>query len=160
MAATVIGYMLGNASLLQPVLQRGLGEAVIEADKDLVSRLAVLIFIIEPYQFQSLAADRIVHQFLGLLHTKRDVHATVTVGLNLVPCQLLDVAFAQACQTREEESLFQDLRRTWCIGEIDKLLTRKMLLLRGDSVDTLQESVGILHNLVLSVGGMEYGAEG
>ena len=35
-----------------------------------------------------------------------------------------------------------------------------MLLLRGDSVDTLQESVGILHNLVLSVGGMEYGAEG
>ena len=34
MAAAMIGYMLGNACLFQPVLQRGLGEAVIEADKD------------------------------------------------------------------------------------------------------------------------------
>ena len=127
MAAAMIGYMLGDASLLQPVLQRGLGEAVIEADKDLVSRLAVLIFIIEPYQFQSLVADRIVHQFLGLLHTKRDVHATVTVGLNLVPCQLLDVALAEASQTRKEEGLLQHRRGTWCVGQIDKFLTRQLL---------------------------------
>ena len=46
----MIGYVLGDASLLQPVLQRGLGETVIEADKDLVCRFAVLIAIIIAYQ--------------------------------------------------------------------------------------------------------------
>ena len=134
--------------------------AVIEADKDFVCRFAVLIAIIIANQFQSLVADGVVHQFLRLLHAECDVHATVTVGLNLVPGQLLDVALAQACQTREEESLLQYFRGTWGVGEIDKLLTGKMLLLRGDGVDTLQEAVGILQDLALSVGSVEDGAEG
>ena len=86
--------MLGDASLLQPVLQRSLGEAVVEADKDLVCRFAVLIAIIKANQFQSHVADGVVHQFLRLLHAEGDVHATVTIGLNLVPSQLLDVALA------------------------------------------------------------------
>ena len=49
--------MLGDASLLQPVLQRSLSEAVVETDKDLVCRFAVLIAIIKAYQFQSLVTD-------------------------------------------------------------------------------------------------------
>ena len=39
MTATMVGYMLGDARLLQPVLQRGLGETVVEADENLVCRL-------------------------------------------------------------------------------------------------------------------------
>ena len=35
-----------------------------------------------------------------------------------------------------------------------------MLFLRGDGVNALQEAVGILLNLMLAVGGVEYGAEG
>ena len=159
MSSAMIGYMLCDASLLQPVLQRGLGEAVVEADKDLVCRFSVLIAIIVAYQLQSLIADGVVHQFLRLLHTECDVYATVTVRLDLVPGQLLDVALAQTCQTRKEEGLLQHLRGTGGIGKVHKFLTRKMLLLRGDGVDALQKAVGILHNLVLAVGGMEHGAE-
>ena len=57
MAAAMIGYMLGDASLLQPVLQWGLGQTVVETHKNLVSRFAVLIAVIKAYQFQSLVAD-------------------------------------------------------------------------------------------------------
>ena len=160
MAAAMIGYMLGNACLLQPVLQRGLGEAVIEADKNLVCRFAVLIAIVKAYQFQSLIADGVVHQFLRLLHAECDVHTTITIGLDLVPSQVFDVAFAQASQTRKEEGLLQHRRGTWCVGQIDKFLTRQVLLFRGNGVDALQKAVGILHNLVLAVGGMEHGTEG
>ena len=156
----MIGYMLGDASLLQPVLQRGLGEAVIEADKDLVCRFTVLIAIIIAYQFQSLVTDGVVHQFLGLLHAEGNVHGAVAIRLDLVPGQLLDVALAQTCQTRKEEGLLQYLRGTGGISEIYKLLTRKMLLFRGDSVNALQESVGILDYLVLSVGSVKHGTEG
>ena len=39
MTATVVGYVLGDARLIQPVLQRGLGETVVEADENLVCRL-------------------------------------------------------------------------------------------------------------------------
>ena len=159
MTAAVVGYMLGDACLLQPVLQRSLGEAIIEADKDLVCRFAVLIAIIKAYQFQSLIADGVVHQFLGLLHAECYVHATITVGLDLVPCQLLDVALAQTCQTRKEEGLLQHLRGTGGVGKVHKFLTRKMLLLRGDGVDALQEAIGILQNLVFAVGGMEHGTK-
>ena len=123
MAATVVGYMLGDARLIQPVLQRGLGETVVEADEDLVGRLAALIAVVEAYQLQGLVADGVVHQFLRLLHSERDVHAAVTVGLNLIPRQLLDVALAQARQTRKKEGLFQHLRGARCIGEVDKFLT-------------------------------------
>ena len=152
--------MFGDASLLQPVLQRGLGEAIIEADKDLICRFAVLIAIIKAYQFQSLVADGVVHQLLRLLHAEGDVHGAVAIRLDLVPGQLLDVALTEACQTREEEGLLQYLRGARGISKIDKLLTRQVLLFRGDGVDAFQESVGILDNLVLAVGRVEHGAEG
>ena len=123
MAATVVGYMLGDARLIQPVLQRSLGEAVVEADENLVGRLTVLIAVIEAYQLQGLIADGVVHQLLRLLHTERDVHAAVTVGLDLIPGQLFDVTLAKPCQTRKEEGFLQYLRGAGRIGEVDKLLT-------------------------------------
>ena len=110
MAGAMIGYMLGDASLLQPVLQWGLGQTVVETHKNLVSRFAVLIAVIKAYQFQSLVADGVVHQFLRLLHAKGDVHATITIGLDFVPSQLFDVTLAQTCQTRKEKGLLQHLR--------------------------------------------------
>ena len=156
MAATVISYMLGDASFLQPVLQRSLSETVIEADKDFVCRFAVLIAIIIAYQLQSLVTDGVVHQFLRLLHAEGDVHGAVAIRLDLVPSQLFDVALAESRQTRKEESLLQHLRGTGGVGKIDKFLTRQVLFLRGDGVDALQEAIGILHNLVLAVGSMEH----
>ena len=36
----------------------------------------------------------------------------------------------------------------------------RKLFFRGDGVDALQEAVGILHDLVLTIGGVEDGAEG
>ena len=94
MSGAMVAQMLGDASLLHPVLQRGLSEAVIEADKDLVCRFAVLIAIIKAYQFQSLVTDGIVYQFLRLLHTEGDVHRIIAIRLDLIPSQLLDVALA------------------------------------------------------------------
>ena len=49
MAAAMVGYMLGDARLLQPVLQRGLGQTVVEADENFVSRLAALVAVVEAY---------------------------------------------------------------------------------------------------------------
>ena len=77
-----------------------------------------------------------------------------------VPSQLLDVALAEACQTRKEERLLQYLRGAGGIGKVYKFLTRQVLFLRGNGVDMFQEAVGILLNLMLAVGGVEHGAEG
>ena len=78
---------LGDASGFQPVFQGCLGEFVREADKDLsYSSLTD--------KFQSLVANGIVHQLLGLLHTECDLHASVTVWLYVLPCELLDVALS------------------------------------------------------------------
>ena len=90
----MIGYMFGDASLLQPVLQWGLGQTVVETHKNLVSRFAVLIAVIKAYQFQSLVADGVVHQLLRLLHAEGDIHGAVAIRLDLVPGKLLDVALA------------------------------------------------------------------
>ena len=56
-AAAVVAQVLGDARLLQPVLQRALRQAVVKADEDLVRGLAILIFVIDSYQLQSLVAD-------------------------------------------------------------------------------------------------------
>ena len=87
MAAAMERNLLGDASGFQPVLQGGLGEFVRKADKDLPrSSLA--------NQLQCLVTDGVVHQFLGLLHSQGDVHASIAIGLYVLPCELLDVTLS------------------------------------------------------------------
>lgn len=94
--------LLSDASSFQPVLQGCLGEFVRKASEyDACSSLA--------NQFQSLVTDGVVHQFLGLLHSKSYIHATIAVGLDVLPCELLDVALSQSSQTGKEESFLQSL---------------------------------------------------
>lgn len=88
---------------------RPLGQTIVKACEYLVGRLTAFILVIEVYQIQSLVTDGIIDQLLSLLHTEGDVHASVTVRLNLLPGKLLDVALAESCQTREEKSPLQHL---------------------------------------------------
>ena len=78
--------LLGDASSFQPVLQGCLGEFVREASEDYASSTFT-------NQFQRLVTDGIIHQFLGLLHSQGYIHASVTVWLYVLPCELLDVTF-------------------------------------------------------------------
>ena len=129
---------LGDASGFQPVLLGCLGEFVGKADKDLTCSSLT-------NQFQCLVTDGIVHEFLGFLHTKRDIHATVTIGLYVLPCQLLDVALSQTSQTSKEESGFQDGILAWGVRQPDKFILGQMLFFRRDGVNALQEPVLIIY---------------
>ena len=96
----MIGNPLGDTRCLQPVFQRSLSEAVVEAHKDLVRRLTVLVLVMVAYQFQCLFTYWIIYQLLGLPHSQSNVHAAITIWLYLIPCQLLDITLSQSCQTR------------------------------------------------------------
>ena len=101
MSAAMERDSLCDASGLQPVLQRCLSELVGETIEDYTcSSLA--------NQLQCLVADRIVHQFLGLLHSKCDIHTSVSVGLYVLPSELLDITLSQSSQTGKEEGGLQD----------------------------------------------------
>lgn len=93
--------LLGDASGFQPVLQGCLGKFVSETCED----DACSTFT---NQFKRLVTDGVVHQFLCLLHTECHVHASVTVWLYILPCELLDVALSQSRQTGKEEGCLQD----------------------------------------------------
>ena len=86
-----------DASRFQPVLQRCLRHLVGETLKDFARSAA-------SNQFQSLVTDGVVHQLLGLLHPKGDIHAAVTVGLYVCPFKLFDVALPQSSKAGEKES--------------------------------------------------------
>ena len=144
---------LGDAGGFQPVLQWRLCHLVRKADEDgACSSLAD--------QFQSLVTYGIVYQFLCFLHTKGNIHTSIAVWLYVLPCELLDVALSQTCQTSKEKSGFQNRILAWGVRQPDKLILGQVLFLCGDGVYALQEAVGVLHNLVFPVGSMKYGTEG
>lgn len=91
---------LGDASGLQPVFQGCLCHLVCKADKDGTSSSFT-------NQLQCLVTDGVVHQFLGFLHTKCDIHSSVTVWLYVLPCELFDVTLAESGQTGKEEAVFK-----------------------------------------------------
>ena len=67
---------------------------------------------------------------------------------------------SQESKTGEEECSLKNGVFAWSVGQPDKFILGQMLFLCGDGIDALQEAVGILHNLVFSVGSMEDGTEG
>ena len=101
------GDMLGYTSSLYPILQRCLEHTVLQSWEYLVSRLTVLILVIEAYEFKCLLADRVVDELLGLLHTDGNIHTSVAVWLNLFPGKSHDITFAESCETCEQERLLQ-----------------------------------------------------
>ena len=94
-------YVLGDARCLQPVLQGGASHLVLEIREYFC--IGFVFSVIEANEFKSLFADRVIHELLSLLHTYRDIHASISVWLNLLPCQCLDVALSESSQTGEEE---------------------------------------------------------
>lgn len=160
MAARMVGDVLGDAGIPQPFLQRCLGQTVVKALEHLVRRLPPLVIVIETYQVQRLIADGVVDQLLSLLHTEGDVHAAIAVWLDPVPCQLLDVALPESCQTGEEEGLPQHFRSARSVGKPYQFLPRQVFLLRWYGVYAVKEPVGVLHNPVLPVSSVEDGTEG
>lgn len=102
---TVEGDMLGDARGFEPVLQGSACHLVLEVWEDFC--IGFVFSVIEANEFKSLFADRVVHELLSLLHTHSDIHASISVWLNLLPCQCLDVTLSESSETREEESLLQ-----------------------------------------------------
>src|SRR5574344_257081 len=100
MTAAMERDFLGDASGFQPVLQGYLCHLVCESFEHLTCSAAT-------NQFKCLVTDGVVHKFLGLLHTKGDIHTSVTVRLYVLPCKLTNVALSQSCQTSKEEGRLQ-----------------------------------------------------
>ena len=94
MLGTMERDVLGDARCLQPVLQCGASHLVLEVWEDFC--IGFVFSVIEASEFKSLFADRVVHKLLSLLHPCRDIHASVTVWLNLLPCQCLDVTLSES----------------------------------------------------------------
>ena len=105
MTGTMEGDMLGDARCLQPVLQGGSCHLVLEIREHLC--IGFMFSIIEPNEFKSLFADRVIHELLSLLHPYSDIHASISVWLNLLPCQRLDVALSVSGEAGEEEGFLQ-----------------------------------------------------
>ena len=104
-SSDVEGDMLGDARGFEPVLQGSACHFVLEVGEDFC--VGFMFSIIEANEFKSLFADGVVHKLLNLLHTYRDIHASITVWLNHLPCQCLDIALPESRQTREEEGFLQ-----------------------------------------------------
>ena len=154
------GDMLGYTCCLYPVLQRCLEHAVFQSREHLVSRLAVLIFVIEAYEFKCLLADWVIDELLGLLHTDGDVHASVAVWLYLLPGKFHDIALAESCETCEQERLLQFGFLTLGLCQFHMFWLCEMFLFGGDGINLLQIAVRILQNLVVTIGGVKHGTEG
>lgn len=153
MSATMERDFLGDASGFQPVLQGCLGKFVTETCEDDASTSL-------SNQLQCLVTDGVVHQFLCFLHTECHVHASVTVWLYVLPCELFDVALSQSRQTSKEESGLQDGIFARRVRQPYKLVLGQVLLFSWDCVNAFQKAIGILHDLVFPIGCMEYGTEG
>ena len=144
---------LGDASGFQPVLQGSLGKFVSETCEDDASTSL-------SNQLQCLVTNGVVHQFLGLLHTECHIHASVTVWLYVLPCELLDVTLSQSRQTGKEKGCLQDGIFARRVRQPYKLILGQVLFFRWNSINTFQKAVWILHDHVFPVGCMEYGTEG
>ena len=153
MTATMERDFLGYASGFQPILQGCLRHLVCESLEHYACSAAA-------NQFQSLVTDGIVHKFLGLLHTKGDIHTTITVWLYVLPCKLTNIALSQSCQTGKEEGGLQYRIFTRSVRQSDKFILGQMFLFCWDSIYALQETIRILHDLVFPVSGMEHGTVG
>ena len=105
MTGAVEGDVLGNTRCLQPVLQGGASHLVLEVWEDFC--IGFVSSVIEANEFKSLFADRVVHKLLSLLHTHSDIHASIAVWLNLLPCQCLDVALSESSEAGEEKGFLQ-----------------------------------------------------
>ena len=116
MTGAVEGDVLGDARCLQPVLQCRSCHFVLEVREYFC--IGFVFSIIEANEFKSLFADRVVYELLSLLHTHSDIHASVTVWLNLFPSQRLDIALSESSQTGEEECLLQYWFLAVCIGKL------------------------------------------
>ena len=158
MTGAVEGDVLGDTSSLQPVLQGGARHLVLEVGEDFC--IGFVSSVIEANEFKGLLADRVVHKLLSLLHTYSDIHTSISVWLNLLPCQRLDVALSESRQTREEEGFLQYRFLAVCIGKFYEFRLREVFLLRRDGVNPVKEAIGILLDFMVTVGCMEHGTEG
>ena len=105
MTGAVEGDVLGDARCLQPILQGGARHLVLKVREYFC--IGVVFSIIEANEFKGLFADRVVHKLLSLLHTHSDIHASISVWLNLLPRQCLDVALSESSEAGEEECSLQ-----------------------------------------------------
>ena len=115
MAGAVECDVLGDACCLQPVLQGGASHLVLEVGEYFC--IGVVFSVVEANKFKCLFADRIIHELLCLLHTYRDIHATITVWLNLLPCQCLDVTLPETSEAGEEKCSLQYWLLAVCVGK-------------------------------------------
>ena len=112
MTGAMEGDVLGDACCLQPVLQGGASHLVLEVWEDFC--IGFVFSVIEANEFKSLFADRVIHKLLSLLHTYCNIHASISVWLNLLPCQCLDVALSESSEAGEEECFLQ--HRFFAVG--------------------------------------------
>ena len=54
-------------------------------------------------KFKGFLADRVVYNLLCLLHTGGNIHPAIGIGLDLLPCELCDVAFSYSCEASEKK---------------------------------------------------------
>ena len=158
MTGAVEDDVLGDACCLQPVLQGGACHLVLEVGEDFC--IGFVSAVVKANEFKSLFADRVVHELLSLLHPYRDIHASVTVWLNLLPCQCLDVALSEASEAGEEECFLQHRFLAVGVGKLYEFRLREVFLLRWNGVYPVKEAIGILLDLVVAVGCVEHGTEG
>ena len=152
------GDVLGDTCGFQPVLQGGASHLVLEIREYFC--VGFVFSIIEANEFKGLFADWVIHELLSLLHPYSDIHASISVWLNLLPCQCLDVTLSESSETREEESLLQYWFLAVSIGKLYEFRLREVFLLRRDGVNPVKEAIGIFLDFVVAVGCVEHGTEG
>ena len=100
--------------------------------------------VVEADEFKSLFADGVVHKLLSLLHTYRDIHASISVWLNLLPRQCLDVALSESSEAGEEERFLQHRFLAVGVGKLYEFRLREVFLLRWNGVNPVKEAIWIL----------------